>query len=591
VKSDLGTGHVPERQEIGTLVLDHAGCQVTIDGRPLTLRPKTFALLCYLAARAGRVVPKRELIDVLWQGVVVTDDSLTQAVSELRGAIGASGPQVIRTVMRRGYLFDAGGLPPAAERGEPEPALLPVIVEPAGRRTRSWRRRALAIGSVFGTATLLVLSVALSERSVAPIQAELTDRRSIAVIPFTDLSDPKAPHVAYAVDHALTRDLGRLDNMRVISRESSAVLGSSETLDPRRVGRELGVRHVVAGTVRQDGDTLSVAVRLLRTDTGALLWSDRFDYPSVADWAAQRNILAGVGNVLNAKVQRSVLERAVLSPASSAAVDHWMRGSYALTTLSTREQLVRARGHFEAALAAQPRSVPALAGLAVTHVREVLYRWSAHPTQSLATGKALARRALAVDPDDQMALLVLAAALNFSGDTEEAMTTTQRVLQLNPNDAAANRELAHSLYFLGRWEDTLRQVDVAERLNPLDSGHMWRLHSTAATTLLALHRYEEAVERARRGAATDPSNLVFLLVAASAEAHRNNPAAAQQLVAQILARDPGYWIGRDRASRGSRAPAYQAGMQHMREGLMLAGMPSGPPPASVESVSGQVPRR
>jgi hypothetical protein len=106
-----------------------------------------------------------------------------------------------------------------------------------------------------------------------------------------------------------------------------------------------------------------VTVRLLRTDTGDLLWSDRFDYPSVADWAAQQNILARVANLLDLKVQQSVLERAVLSPPSSTAVDHWMRGTYLMTTLETREQLALARGHFEAALAAQPDSVPALAGL------------------------------------------------------------------------------------------------------------------------------------------------------------------------------------------------------------------------------------
>jgi TolB-like protein len=394
------------------------------------------------------------------------------------------------------------------------------------------------------------------------------------VMPFTDVSEPKAPHVAYAVDHELTMDLGRLHNIRVISRESSAVLGSSDTLDPKRVGRELGVRHVLAGAVRQDGGSLSVTVRLLRTDTGALLWSDRFDYSSVADWAAQRNILASVGNLLDAKVQQSVLERAVLSPPSSTAVDHWMRGTYVMTTFVTREQLMLARGHFEAALAAQPDSVPALAGLARTHVREVHKRWSADTKLSLTIAKTLARRALAANPGDQMSLLVLSAALNFAGELDDAMTTTRRLLQLNPNNAAANRELAIGLYFQGRWEDALRQVDVAERLNPLDAVHMSALHDTAATALVALHRYDEAVERARRGAATSPSNLVPLLVAASAEAHRNNLLAARQQAAEILKRQPGFWVGW--GSRGSTAPDYVAGRDHFREGLKLAGLPEVP---------------
>jgi tetratricopeptide (TPR) repeat protein len=111
---------------------------------------------------------------------------------------------------------------------------------------------------------------------------------------------------------------------------------------------------------------------------------------------------------------------------------------------------------------------------------------------------------------------------------DEAMTTTRRLLQLNPNNTAANRELAISFYFLGRWEDALRQLEVAERLNPLDAANMWRLDDSAATALVALHRYDEAIERARRGAATNPSNLVPLVVMTSAEAHRNNLVAARQ---------------------------------------------------------------
>jgi TolB-like protein/Tfp pilus assembly protein PilF len=394
---------------------------------------------------------------------------------------------------------------------------------------------------------------------------------------FADLSDPKAPAVAYAVDHDLTVNLGRLANTRVISSESGAVVGAGDMVDPKRVGRELDVRHVVAGSVRRDGGTLVVTVRLTRTDTGALLWSDHFDYPLAANGAAQQDVLARVSNVLDAKVQQSMLERAVLLPPSGAAVDHWMRGTHILATLTTREQLALARGHFEAALAAQPDSVPALAGLASTHLCEVHKRWSQDRKRSVSIAKALAQRALAAAPDDQESLLVLGAALNFAGELEDAVTTTRRLLQLNPNDAAANRELAISLFFLGRWEDTLRQLDVAERLNPLDSDNMSALHDTAATALVALHRYDEAIDRARRGAATNSANLVPLLVIAAAEAHRNNLVAARQQAAEILKRQPGYWVGRDRGSRGSTAPAYLAARDHFAQGLRMAGLPAGPP--------------
>jgi DNA-binding winged helix-turn-helix (wHTH) protein/TolB-like protein len=593
----------------GGFVLDRARQRVVHgDGSPVILTPRLFSALLLFVERAGELLDKESMMAALWPGLVVEENNLNQVVHALRRVLGDDGSRFIETVPRRGFRFVAAvTVLPDAPGGRDElpsprnvlaavPApvhdavlaatsVLPPAtagVPPTGRRSRGWNWAAatLALAAVGGT--LLALTLFWASAPVS-IDAELADRRSIAVMPFTDLSDPKAPHVAYAVDHELTNGLGRLPHIRVVSRESSAVLGTSATLDPRQVGRELGVKHVLAGTVRQEGESLSVTIRLLRTDTGALLWSDRFDYLSVADWAAQQNMLASVGNLLDAKVQQSVLEQAMLSPPSTAAVDHWMRGTYVMTSMTTREQLALARRHFEAALAAQPNSVPALGGLASTHVREVQRRWSVDPALSLTTAKTLARRAVDENPDDQMALMVLGAAQNFSGEVDDALTTTQRVLQLNPNNAAANRQLAICFFFLGRWEDALRQVDVAERLNPLDTDNMSKLHDTAATALVALHRYDEAIERARRGAATNPSNLVPLIVLASAEAHRDNLAAARQHAAEILKRQPGYWVGRDRASRGSTAPAYRAAVDHMGEGLKLAGIPASPPSSNEAS--------
>jgi TolB-like protein/DNA-binding winged helix-turn-helix (wHTH) protein len=609
---------LPNRYAFGSFLLELTQQRVLrSDGTAVALTPRLFSALLLFVERSGELLDKGSIIDTLWPGLVVEENNLNQVVWGLRRALGddAHGSHFIETVPRRGFRFVAtvtvlsadDDWPPTEQPVAREESASPKdlaqavsapladalpaelgpgvasVTQPAPR-SRRWHWRAVAMASAAGAGTLLAL--ALYSRGVPPsIDAELADRRSIAVMPFTDLSEPKAPHVAHAVDHQLTMDLGRLHSIRVISRESSAVLGSSATLDPKRVGRELGVRHVLTGAVRRDGGSLSVTVRLLRTDTGALLWSDRFDYSSVADWAAQQNILASVGNLLDTKVQQSVLERAVLAPPSSAAVDHWMRGTYVMTMFVTREQLMLARGHFEAALAAQPDSAAALAGLASTHCSEVHKRWSADPKRSLTIAKTLARRALAASPDDQRSMLVLSSALNLAGELDEAITTTQRLLQLNPNNAAANRQLAISFYFLGRWEDALRQVDVAERLNPLDANNVSALHDTASTALVALHRYDEAVERARRGAATNPSNLVPLLVAASAEAHRNNLLAARQHAAEILKRQPGYWVGRDRGTRGSTAPAYVAAADHFAEGLRLAGLPAGPPSAAASATS------
>jgi TolB-like protein/DNA-binding winged helix-turn-helix (wHTH) protein len=578
-----------DRYAFGSFVLERTQQRVLrSDGTLVALTPRLFSALLAFVERSGELLDKGALMEIVWPGLVVEENNLNQVVWGLRRALGddAHGSRLIETVPRRGFRFVAPVTVLSANEDWPpsdKPVALPLQESPVpvpgapppAQRPRRWHWAAVALAGATGVVCVLAFTL-YSPSAPLSIDAELAERRSIAVMPFTDVSEPKAPHVAYAVDHELTMELGRLDNIRVISRESSATLGSSESLDPKRVGRELGVRHVLAGTVRQHGSKLTIAVRLLRTDTGELLWSDRFDYASVADWAAQQNMLARIGNVLEAKVHQSVIERALLATPSNDAIDAWMRGSYVMTTMTTREQLALARGHFEAALAVQPDSAPALTGLAHTHLREVRNRWSSDPKRSVATAKTLARRALAVAPDDQKALISLSAAQNFGGEIDDAITTTQRLLQLNPNNAVANRELAISYYFLGRWEDALRQADVAERLNPLDPVHMSGLLDTKSTALVALHRYDEAVVQARRGAAVNPSSLVPLLVAASAEAHRNNLAEARQGVAEILKRQPGYWVGRDRRSRGSTAPAYLAGIEHVSAGLKLAGLPAAP---------------
>jgi DNA-binding winged helix-turn-helix (wHTH) protein/TolB-like protein len=553
----------PDRREFGAFALDRARGELRMAGQLVMLRPKTFALLAYLADRPGQVVPKQELLDVIWPGLVVTDDSLTQAVSELRVAIGDHERKWIRTLSRRGYLFDP------AHAAQQQPATDPAG---AGRpATDRWRRAGPALAAAAGLVALVV--VASSHRSPSgEIGPELAQRRSIAVMPFTDLSEPKAPHVAYAVDERLSAELGRLDDIKVVARESSAALGTSETVDARRAGRELGVRHLLTGHVRLEGPRLDVSVRLLHTGSGALLWSDRFSYPSVADWASHGDILARVANELDTRMSKAMLDQVARTRPDRSAIEQWMRGRYILSTLATREQLDEARRHFQAALAAQPQSTQALTGLAFTHVVEVIQRWSQDPKESLVTAKALARQALDIEPDHQAALKALAGAQMFAGELADCMATTQRMLALNPNDAHANRDLAANLYFMGRWEDSLRQLAVAERLNPLDVSHMSRVNGMAAVALIALHRYDEALERARRHALIQPASTAPLMLAASAEAHRGNLAAARAMAAEVTRRDPGYFIGKGGA-RASTAPAYVQGISHVDAGLRLAGLP------------------
>jgi DNA-binding winged helix-turn-helix (wHTH) protein/TolB-like protein len=300
------------RQAFGPFVIDIDRAQVTRDGSPVALRPKTFALLVHLADRAGSVVGKHELMDAVWPGLIVTDDSLTQAISELRGALGDRDQKLVRTVSRRGYLLDAAvrpALPVARDTPAPTSEAPAAVAPPAEplRRKRRWVAGAL-LGSVVAAA--IGIGVGFVQHGPAPVAqigSALTASRSLAVMPFTDLSEPPAPHLAQAIDTDLITDLGRLADTRVVPRGSTAALGTSAGADLKRVARELDVRHVVTGTVKREGELMQITAQLTRADTGALLWAERFDYSSAADWVARRDVSARIANVLDRRLDDSAL--------------------------------------------------------------------------------------------------------------------------------------------------------------------------------------------------------------------------------------------------------------------------------------------
>jgi TolB-like protein len=490
-------------------------------------------------------------------------------------ALGDREQKLIRTISRRGYLFDAAvrpEMPSATETPAPAREAPVAVAPPAGPMQR--KRRWLA-GALLGSVLAVVLGVGFVQHGPAPVAqigSVLAASRSLAVMPFTDLSEPPAPHLAQAVDTDLITDLGRLADTRVVPRGSAAALGTSAGADLKRIARELDVHHVVTGTVKRDGEYVQISAQLARADNGALLWAERFDYASAADLVARRDVSARIANVLDLRLRDSALQRGRVAAPNNVAVDHWMRGAYIMSRLKTKEELLQARAQFEAALALQPDSSHALAGLATTYVGAVLYRWTDERKATLQTAERLARQALVIESQNQLALLTLAGSLMFDGRIDEAMAVTRRHLALNPNDARANLDLAAEYYFAGRWEESLQQIEVALRLNPLDSTNLAGCHIMAATALIPLRRYDEAIEHARL--VLDGPRAGGYGIIASAEAWRGNLDAARAHRAESLKRHP-TTIARMRASRGSQDPAYLAGMDHYFEGLRRAGFPEG----------------
>jgi DNA-binding winged helix-turn-helix (wHTH) protein/Flp pilus assembly protein TadD len=513
-----------QRLQFGPFTLDPARAALMRDGIEVGLRRKTFALLVHLASRAGQVVSKQELMEHVWPGLVVTDDSLTQAICELRSALGDGAQQLIRTMARRGYRFDA-----------------------------------------------LLVAAAAAPR----IDAALAAEHSIAVMPFTDLSEPPAPRLAEAIDIDIVTELGRFGCMTVVARGATAPLAagtSSAEADLRHIGRELGVRHVLIGTVARHGTRYLLTVQLARADSGALLWAERFEFPTLAAWHDRSEVCGYIGACLGTKVQESALAGALARAHDDPALEHCLRGMQLVQRISRPDELAQALTHFEAALARESDSTQALAGMAKAHMVAVLRRWTLDRATTLDKAKACARAALQIDPGHADALKTLASALDLDGELDEAEVVVRRLLVARPHDADAHHELAGICYFSGRFEEAVRSAETALRLNPLDRKNQRDCHAIAANALIALARDSEGEAHAHASGLADPSHTPYLSLTAIAALRGDLERARAQ-----LARAQRQWpevtsIAALKSTRGGSA-AYFKGMERYFQGLLLAGLP------------------
>jgi TolB-like protein len=199
------------------------------------LRPKTFEVLVHLTSNAGRLVRKEELADAVWPDTAVSDASLVQCIRELRQKLGDDGHQSIKTVSRRGYLLDAQSL--------------------AGNRTGAQNSETPGAGAV----------------ELTPRAMPLPNRPSIAVLPFANLSgDPGQEYFADGIVEDLTTALSRMRWLFVISRNSSFTY-KGRAVDAKQVGRELGVRYLLQGSVRKSGIRLRIGGQLIDASSGTYL--------------------------------------------------------------------------------------------------------------------------------------------------------------------------------------------------------------------------------------------------------------------------------------------------------------------------------
>jgi adenylate cyclase len=506
----------------GSFTLDLERLTLNGPAGPANLRRKSFDVLRYLAERAGRVVTKEELIKAIWPDVTVGDESLTKCISEVRQAIGDEGQSVIKTVPRRGYLFDA----PIASADIPA--------------------------------------------SGAGADAVIPDRPSIAVLPFANMSgDAQQEYISDGIVEDITTELSRFSGLFVIARNSS-FQWKGKTVDARQVGRDLGVRYLLEGSVRRAGERIRISTQLINAESGNQLWAERYDRDVQDVFAVQDEVARTVAAILAAHVTKAEAERTVLKPPKSwRAYDHYMRAAEVHATFHRAMQvtaLYETRELLDRCLAMEP-------GFARAHV---LYSATLVTTWTLALDgdhrnppvleNALrwAEKAVQLDPNLPEAHAQLGYALGYMGKPEAAVAEFERAIAINPN--FTDWRFAAVLDWAGQAD---RAIDAANAHLRADPFALPIARAYLGLGYLMLMRYHEAVSTLREFVSQSPNHRPGRCWLCAAYAHLDEIEEARNQAAHILRIDPSFI----RTGYGKLAEFWRPpDVEHVIAGLRKAGL-------------------
>jgi adenylate cyclase len=493
------------------------------------LRPKSFDVLRYLVENAGRLISKDEIMKAVWPHVVVTDESLLRCISEVRAAIGDREQRIIKTVPRRGYLFRAD-----------------LTRQATDDRTMS--------------------------RLAASASEMIPEKASIAVLAFNNLSgDPGQEYFSDGITDDIITDLSRFSELFVIARNSSFQY-KGQSPDIRQVGRELGVRYVLEGSIRRAGDRIRISAQLIDAVTGAHRWGERYDRELKDVFAVQDEVSRTIVALLVAYVSKAEAERTRLKPpATWQAHDFVMRASDILSarwwSLDVAD-LYEVRRLLERSIALDPHYARAYAALSHTH----LAAWM-RPLDddflipaALERAHRLARKAVELDPNLPIAHAHFGMVLTFQGRHEQSVAEFEKAMALNPNFTDWRFGIA-----LNRAGEPARAAQVIETHMRHDPFYAPSAPGVLGLARYLLREYAQALPPLRDcvSRAPDVREGHVWLAANLAQLGRLDEARAE--AAEVLRIDPKFTI--DGTSRRLFLYKRSEDAEHIFDGLRKAGLP------------------
>lgn len=538
--------------------------QLRRNGVLIPLSPKPGALLRFLLANPQRLVGKTELMESLWAGVVVTDDSLVQCVGELRSRMGEQGPKLITTHPRRGYMFEAdvrpGGpgerdsIPGLTNSGVPPPAAPVAPERPAPRR--GWRGVALAVAlGVFAVAGGAIYMRAAQ----APyrIDEELGRRYSIVVTPFQDIGNTPAPKVV--------RD-GLVDEIasQLSQRQNAIVIRSTSPV---------GARYAISGSTSARGGGVAVDVQVKTVPNGEVVWAEHYDYPDGNDPGINLDVAVRATSGLRLRFFERHKARVSAPGYRFDPADLVFSGWDDIDRRQTVQDVSRGKARFEEALRADPESVSALTGLASALMSE-RFGYSGDPMpKDVAESERVAAKAISLAPNDTNALINWANVLCFRGQPALALPFYEKAMLRAPSNPNAHLRYAYALLIVGRMNEVQPNIDDALRIGYRDAQIVARAYALASSAAFASGDDEKAYALALRAVAERPTYGNSYAYLASIDALHGRTAEAAKNMAEHRRLMPYNTIERYISNNPSGADSYLASRNRMVEGLRAAGLP------------------
>jgi TolB-like protein/Flp pilus assembly protein TadD len=496
-------------------------------GRSVSLTPQVFDILVYLIHNRDHVVSRDDLLNSIWKGRIVSESALTTRLNAVRVAIGDSGRQqrLVKTVPRRGFRF----IGDIIEKRNDEPAAAASLVQ--------------------------------------------TDKPSIAVLPFEAMAGDRADeYFADGMAEELITALSRCPSLFVIARNSSFIY-KGKAVDVRQIGRDLGVRYVLEGSIRRAGRRLRITGRLADATSGTHLWSDRFEGDAGDVFELQDQVTAGVVAALQPTLQFAEIQRLRSKPAPDLDAYDLLLRAQALEHEYTEQSLATALDCLKRAIEIDPSYAPAMAMAAYCRAERRQQGWAMDAQAESAAGLQLAMRAVELGKDDPNVLWMAAFAIRVLGaDAQRALELVNRSLELNPNSAIALTTAGWAETFLANPRRALQLLQKAERLNPRDP-KAWYMSAAAALAHFVAGDFADAVARARKGLAQNPRFAPSLRVLAAGLARLGDKRAAQEAILTLLRLEPGLTLS---VLRSRLAHMDERALGPFLQALHLAGLPEAP---------------